>query len=825
MVVLMRILLLLLLLAVSGWSAIGDIVSVSIDTSGWFAFVEIEGLDTNGTYNLGDSITLKPDYAKIQFTVSSEGYNTSLVRAKHSRIVYGTKQLRNVYPYHEDNADTLISGNVVCKVALSSAIFSRDSNITATIYESFYTQGIEHNNSATDLAVTNNSNAEYPKVIGNWSYPGQSVVTDDFTVRGCFAHYSAENGKMIQGVKFTATDQHGHTFTSSVLNPIFSNDSIIEFFDTIDVSGFTVGDQITVNWTAYPIWGDSLYSGDGVNTWPTPLYCPQYYKYVADRYCAVVDVNMADDASGQVILNSTFNPSAPPTAYKNMFAAINAIRVAMGTADVSGAIIYLRNGDHALYGGTITSGTVANYYITIQNFPNESPVITSISTGALPVDSYVKLKGLDVRISTGNFASGETAIWIDSCTDNRTGGYFVYSSVTPTVYFLTNNTVNVAQNIPHGTTNNPIAILRNNHFNASGRLNAYMIIGNKDGGISTYYSGMTIPPIDNLFIGFNFFSVTGAISMFGNAANPAIHGVAIIQNIFEKTTGTNPCLQIAADGSLSSPVNNVLIWHNTIIGERFNYSYNDINLTGIDPPAQRKLWSVKNNIVHRMSIVTDIDPHGGDASPLRNGNWYNRYGVQRSGNVFITRVYENEFWGFNSVNPTGYWISANNLDIQNYIKFVADKSYVGNGAGNGDYHLLEGSPAIGNAYDWVLPYDLDGNERYSGGAAGAYEYGEIPDTTPSTPTITSVSPSSPRLFKTFEATGTNLSNCKLYLNSVSLGTPASATSTTISDTALGTTRGFHWLIAEDTLTGMRCSTSSRIYIKNTQLDTVLLRRP
>ena len=97
--------------------------------------------------------------------------------------------------------------------------------------------------------------------------------------------------------------------------------------------------------------------------------------------------------------------------------------------------------------------------------------------------------------------------------------------------------------------------------------------------------------------------------------------------------------------------------------------------------------------------------------------------------------------------------------------------------------------------------------------------------TDSKPTITSVSPSSPRLFKTFEAAGTNLSNCKLYLNSVSLGTPTSATSTTISDTALGTTRGFHWLIAEDTLTGMRCSTSSRIYIKNTQLDTVLLGRP
>jgi len=101
----------------------------------------------------------------------------------------------------------------------------------------------------------------------------------------------------------------------------------------------------------------------------------------------------------------------------------------------------------------------------------------------------------------------------------------------------------------------------------------------------------------------------------------------------------------------------------------------------------------------------------------------------------------------------------------------------------------------------------------------------VGDTPSEVPTLTSVSPSSPRLFKTFEATGTNLSNCKLYLNSVSLGAPASATSTSISDTALGTTRGFHWLIAEDTLTGMRCSTSSRIYIKNTQLDTVLLGRP
>jgi hypothetical protein len=143
----------------------------------------------------------------------------------------------------------------------------------------------------------------------------------------------------------------------------------------------------------------------------------------------------------------------------------------------------------------------------------------------------------------------------------------------------------------------------------------------------------------------------------------------------------------------------------------------------------------------------------------------------------------------------------------------------------GDKTAITGIPNL-YTLDGVQLTDASGTVLVDSINIGAYgTYYEIPDTTPSAPTITSVSPSSPRLFKTFEATGTNLSNCKLYLNSVSLGTPTSATSTTISDTALGTTRGFHWLIAEDTLTGMRCSTSSRIYIKNTQLDTVLLRRP
>src|SRR5690606_27319582 len=116
-----------------------------------------------------------------------------------------------------------------------------------------------------------------------------------------------------------------------------------------------------------------------------------------------------------------------------------------------------------------------------------------------------------------------------------------------------------------------------------------------------------------------------------------------------------------------------------------------------------------------------------------------------------------------------------------YMKFVDRKAWNGlttvSNVGGGDYHLQHNSPAVGLKKTLYYSYDITGKQQYIGdsSAAGAYEYGEIPeDTTPSAPTINSVSPSSPRLLKTFEAMGTNLSNCKLYLNSVSLGTPTSA---------------------------------------------------
>ena len=65
-----------------------------------------------------------------------------------------------------------------------------------------------------------------------------------------------------------------------------------------------------------------------------------------------------------------------------------------------------------------------------------------------------------------------------------------------------------------------------------------------------------------------------------------------------------------------------------------------------------------------------------------------------------------------------------------WTKFVNYQGYnnVGNttGTGNGDYHhIAGGSPVIGLASNWVLPYDISGQVRGPNSEAGCYatQYG------------------------------------------------------------------------------------------------------
>jgi hypothetical protein len=283
-------------------------------------------------------------------------------------------------------------------------------------------------------------------------------------------------------------------------------------------------------------------------------------------------------------------------------------------------------------------------------------------------------------------------------------------------------------------------------------------------------------------------------------------------------------VQDRAEDRSNNPLPVYKIINNTFYGERSAVVLRTLNAPTMNVSDGEIV--IKNNIFYKISTSAFFAIMWGyDNNSAPDTVDYNIYFTRRTQNT-IVQIREND---------SSKSLSIDSFKVRGWEEHgfrTLDPYFVDTTKGvifssQNDLSLQSISPAI-NAGTYVpfVSTDINGIQRDSGSVdIGAYEYYEISDTTPSAPTLTSVSPSSPRLFKTFEATGTNLSNCKLYLNSVSLGAPASATSTSISDTALGTTRGFHWLIAEDTLTGMRCSTSSRIYIKNTQLDTVLLGRP
>ena len=133
---------------------------------------------------------------------------------------------------------------------------------------------------------------------------------------------------------------------------------------------------------------------------------------------------------------------------------------------------------------------------------------------------------------------------------------------------------------------------------------------------------------------------------------------------------------------------------------------------------------MKNNIYDDYNIVTDIDSHGGTPDNDRYGNHSIIHGTGVAGSVILNRVgtpsYENKFAGLFSLR-------GNPLDPL----FTDDNSSSGDGTGDGDYHLLSASPAIGLVPSGgaLLPFDLDGVARddTGNGASGAFEkVGAIP---------------------------------------------------------------------------------------------------
>jgi len=736
----------------------GDISAIRIASAaahnGWVAEIDISGLSPGGTYALGLGTNNDPSTAKIVFTVTSSGYDATGVLGTIQRTVYGTHQVRKPSPNQATNDE---SGTVTVRVSLSDFVFTGDT-LTATIASGFYTQGGTPTNSVSSFAVTNNSTLAHPKVIANWSWPGwQKVSGPSFDVRCVAFHRSAINGKPVACVIFTATDQHSHsvsvTVAAATIDPLMGDyGEVSEYIATISTSTFTAGDQITVNFKAYPWVGNSgatLDTSDGVNSQPTPKYAPQFYVYDGGTYgtsAAVVDSTFGSDTTGVAVDEKTFDSLSPPPAFRTINKAVAAVNsrnnTVYGRNDAAGSV-HLKAGNHTWTGASNSiSATVGKVWCTVQplgSTPRASVIINAVSGTQGFAGTPVKVWNCSINVATGpvSLFTDITYMWMDQCTFVCNGTTAIYQTV---LYYMTRNSIGaIAHDLtPFGGEVSNAALIRGNDLYGCGGTPVWTTLGNTNSVIhQNIFSNEPVggPTANTMpILAFNTMyrqDVSVEMACQIHNATAGIIGAAIVQNIFENNSSGELELFITADASTSNPANNVLMWHNTLVGGRINRGYNDTGSSSL----LRTLWSEVGNMTEKEAIKSDTFP---TADAARTGNWPVLYGVGRRGclNVEATPLaasgqFQLEFDGISSYAPAKNGGSNPITSATNPIAFsglLGRLAWNGGTAnvGGGDYRiqphsLLRNLIPSGGA---VLPYDIFGVPRKNDGtgAAGAYEF-------------------------------------------------------------------------------------------------------
>lgn len=730
-------------------AATGDITGVRIlgdkQHNGWTAEIDIEGLPTKGKYNFGLGTNNEAtSSAKIILQVTSPGYDAQGNETTITRMVYGTKFVRQPYP-NDKLADETINGNsITVRVSLSDFIYAGDNNVIANIAGGFY-GSTTSNLPATNMQVTNNSTLTYPKVIGRWAWPGYERVTNDFLVEASIFNQFARDGKPVAAVKFIATDQHGNTSTQTVSQMTKSSrggdaNLVQVYAATMPVGALTQGDVVTVNFEAYPWVGDTsaiLNSAVGADGYAQPDERLGPLTVLNDKNgsygvgYALVSVNgKTGTSTGAVVYSSQEQAEVggTATAFTNIGKAAEAIKAYQTTqfarANAGGGVVLLMEGSYSFPGynpvadlGPMNTWLIVRPASTAQK---ANTIITGGSNAVFKADR-IKIEGLtfsiNSTISTFKGRAATDAIWFHNNEINipSTG-----SMITHKASFVTQNTITA---LGTGFKNfssykSGYQLVRGNNSIPRVGAQMYTILGNKN--ILPIYiengNGAGETPGDNIIFAYNsVYGITGNGANIDNQTQTS-KGIAVVQNVLESLATVQPLLQLAADGS-SATTTNVVYWHNSFSGERESMGYNEYGTTSV----LRTNWSVKFNSFKFRATKTDTFG-GGPPNGERIGNWALAYGVSALGNFSRYNVFPYDFEGL-STAVGGAIGSPQALDPG----YILNKSSDGVGGGYGDYRLKDSSMLIDLATStatlgMLLPYDFIGNSAYGSRDTGAYEY-------------------------------------------------------------------------------------------------------
>lgn len=723
-------------------AAAGDIRQIRIAGNtvhnGWTAEIDIEGVATGGVYNTGLSTNNDPANSGIVFTVTSPGFDVNGNTTTIVRNVYGTKFVRKPFP-NQTVADEISNGDTTTiKVALSDFVYSGDTNITATIKSGLYVRNAT-SSAVVNFPVINNSTLDYPKVIARWVWPGFEKVSGDFLVEALAFHRSGQHGKPVAAVKFTARDEDGNTVTQ-IVNDLTKSTrqgdaNVVQVYAaTIPTAGLTQGQKIEVNFEAYPWVGTAssvTNSAIGADGFAQPDERLGPLTNVLDKTGSYGTAYALVDLSGKVstttgaqVYNSQSEAESAGAAkaFTTIGRAAEAIKAYQkanfGRNSAGGGVILINQGNHTFPGYTPPDLGPMDTWLTVKPATNVANAVIARGSNAVFRAEKLKVEGLTISsTSTTGILRGSTstsALWLHNNTLNLTAQGPIYSF--RTAYATQNRIVALAQGLRQfSVQRSPYALIRGNNSDrlVSGTL--YAIVGNNNINLtssgfieSNNNAGQRLS--ENSIYAFNsVFRQTASNSMAYSAV--PVRGIAVVQNVLESLSSVTPNMQIAAD-STTAPVNNVIIWNNTMSGARTNLAYNEYGTTNV----ARFNWSKRFNSYY--DVNTKDDTFGaGPANGIRQGSWPMTYNIGTMGDISQVTTFPGSFEGISSRIKAGV---ASPLYIQ-------DGSRIGTNLGNGNYNLAPNSIALdfATSTDWLnltLPFDFAGNPIYGPKDSGAYEF-------------------------------------------------------------------------------------------------------
>jgi hypothetical protein len=737
-------LLLSFLLIARVFGATGDVLSVT--TEGYYAKITLEGMaaNTGGAYAMGWDATNNPATStpKIVFTVTSPEYSDTGTTSTSTRTVYGTKQLRKVYPNQAQWNEVASGSDLVISVALSSWIFDPDASITVNILADFYTGG-PGNNAVTGLAVTNNSVDTWPYVLGGWNVvPFQKVGTSFDLAAGAF-HYSGQQWRPVRAVKFTVTD--GTTtvnqFVTTMTIDLSQGDAtpIPEYRSTFSTAPFIQGATLTCNFIAYPWNGEAsalLDTSTGTaapspNHGPITMVCDKTGGYGVT--IALVDPSSGSDTGANTVYDSAAYNEGTAYKFATIARAAQAIKDYNTTnrsrGDVGAGRIRLAGGNHTWMGASLGAvyGTTPATWITVEPALSSSVDDVFITGTSGNTDISDRVKFSNVTITSSGTLSGIGAIWMDDCVINSNAVQLFPNSA---VHWVTQCRIpQLVQGLrSYSVGNCAFAMVRGCDLTGmAARVHPYNFIGNFKSGTTPgnpqligEINGSTAPRPQSQIIAYNRIygfdnGSSGAVNILKIGeydANKPVRGVVLVQNIFERLgTGRAGSTFSGAAFTADTGYHNVLAWNNTFMGERQNLAYNnDATL------RERKFWSVKNNFW--FDTNTKDDTFEGQAVAL--GSWPFQWGVGFSGNELggENNDFMNQFVGLSGRQSYFFYSAGTADDVFKVVDWRANDG-VNPGTGNGDYTPLSTSPAYNLQYDQLIPYDIAGRLRASTDSAGA----------------------------------------------------------------------------------------------------------